>query len=149
MRIFLPAILVLFTLVTSAQQTEKADVKAVVLKLFTAMQQGDTAAARSCFDPSGRLQTALVNASTGQTKLENETIDAFIKIVSSIAKSGQHIEERVVHWDIKVDMPLAGVWAEYEFYVNDMFSHKGVDAFQLFKTNDGWKIIQLCDTRKK
>ena len=59
------------------------------------------------------------------------------------------IEERITNYDIKIDDPLASVWAEYEFYIDGKLSHKGVDAFQLFKSNAGWKIIQICDTRRK
>ena len=37
----------------------------------------------------------------------------------------------------------------FAFYLDDKFSHCGVDAFQLFKGNTGWEIFQLTDTRKK
>ena len=54
-------------------------------------------------------------------------------------------------WDVEVqiDGNLAQVWTKYAFYLDDKFSHCGVDAFQLFKGNTGWEIFQLTDTRKK
>lgn len=149
MRRFLFISFTLFSLLGIAQQPEEAAIKQVVLTLFTAMQQGDTVVARNCFDSTAHLHTALVNPGTGKTKLELKTLDAFINIVGSVRSRNLQIEERIVKWDIKTDFPMASIWADYEFYVNGKLSHKGVDAFQLFKGADGWKIIQICDTRKK
>lgn len=137
------------TISTFAQQREEAAIKEVVINLFSAMQQGDTLKARNYFDSKAHLYTALLNPTTGQTTLETEQLDDFIKAVAGIRQRNLFIEERIVQWDIKVDLPMASVWADYEFYVNGKFSHRGVDAFQLFKSAKGWKIIQICDTRRK
>lgn len=146
---FLFTALTLISFAGFAQQTEEVAIKQVVLNLFTAMQQGDTTAARKCFDSTAHLHTALINPTTGKTKLEVETLDAFIKIVGSVRSRNLQIEERILKWNIQTDLPMASVWADYEFYVNGKLSHQGVDAFQLFKAGDGWKIIQICDTRRK
>ncbi len=132
-----------------AQNAEETEVKACIDKLFKAMQLGDSAMAKSCFDPSARLQTAIVNPKTKKTILENEPIDSFMVQVNSIKKNHIVIEERVINYDIKIDYPLANVWADYEFYVNEKLSHIGVDAIQLFKSDSGWKIIQICDTKQR
>jgi hypothetical protein len=47
------------------------------------------------------------------------------------------------------DEALASAWVQYEFYVNDKFSHKGTNLITLVKTNDFWKITAIIDTRKK
>ena len=54
-------------------------------------------------------------------------------------------------WDpiVKIDGNMATVWVNYAFYVGDQFSHCGVNAFQLFKSATGWKIVNLTDTRRK
>ncbi len=44
---------------------------------------------------------------------------------------------------------MANVWAPYEFYLNNDFSHCGVNYFQLFFDGIQWKIIYLIDTRRK
>ncbi|MES2560788.1 MAG: nuclear transport factor 2 family protein [Bacteroidota bacterium] len=149
MKLVLLTVLSLISFAGYTQQAEEIAIKQVVLNLFTAMQQGDTTAARNCFDSTAHLHTALIKPTTGKTKLEMETLDAFIKIVGSFRSRNLQIEERIVKWDIKTDFPMASVWADYEFYVSGKLSHKGVDAFQLFKASDGWKIIQICDTRRK
>ena len=132
-----------------AQNAEETEVKACIDKLFRAMQLGDSSMAKSCFNPSARLQTAIVNPKTKKTILENEPIDSFLVQISSIKKNKIVIEERVANYDIKIDYPLSSVWADYEFYVNEKLSHIGVDAFQLFKSESGWKIIQICDTKRR
>lgn len=130
-------------------QTPNDDIKKVIQTLFIAMQQGDSSLAKSCFDGSAHLQTALLDHKTNKTKLINEPLDSFLIQVNSIKKLTVKIEERITNYDIKIDNPLASVWADYEFYIDGKLSHKGVDAFQLFKSNAGWKIIQICDTRRK
>jgi hypothetical protein len=37
----------------------------------------------------------------------------------------------------------------YAFFAGDTFSHCGVNAFQLFKGADGWKIFHIADTRRR
>ena len=70
-----------------AQNAEETEVKACIDKLFKAMQIGDSALAKSCFDPSARLQSAIVNPKTKKTILENEPIDSFLVQISSIKKN--------------------------------------------------------------
>jgi hypothetical protein len=41
---------------------------------------------------------------------------------------------------------LATIWADYDFHFGQTFSHCGVDAVQLLKTAEGWKIVSLADT---
>jgi hypothetical protein len=58
-------------------------------------------------------------------------------------------DERLRNPVVQVDGGLASVWAEYHFYVGTRFSHCGVDTFHLVRTTEGWKIIDLADTRRK
>jgi hypothetical protein len=44
---------------------------------------------------------------------------------------------------------MATAWTPYKFYLDKTFSHCGVNAFQLFKSENGWKIISILDTRRK
>jgi hypothetical protein len=37
----------------------------------------------------------------------------------------------------------------YAFYLDDQFSHCGVNAFQLVRMEAGWQIIQITDTRRR
>jgi hypothetical protein len=50
---------------------------------------------------------------------------------------------------VQVKNRIASVWAPYDLWVNDVFSHCGVDVFTLLKTGDGWKIASCSYTIEK
>lgn len=133
----------------SFAQVHENNIKQTILTFFEGMQKSDTSIINNCLHKTARFQTALLNNKTKETKLENQPLDSFLQQVLHIKKRNIKIEERVTQFDIKVDYPMASVWANYEFYLDGKLSHKGVDAFQLFYENNSWKIIQVCDTRKK
>ncbi|MBX2840799.1 MAG: hypothetical protein KTR26_03455 [Flammeovirgaceae bacterium] len=58
-------------------------------------------------------------------------------------------DEKILSYDIKIDGHFATAWTEYKFYLGQEFSHCGVNAFHLFKSEEGWKITQITDTRRK
>lgn len=60
----------------------------------------------------------------------------------------QVYDERVFNEEVRIDGPLATYYADYEFWLGETLSHCGVDAFQLLKTDDGWQIFVLTDTRR-
>lgn len=132
-----------------AQENQEAlAVQQVIEQLFNAMRTSDTTALRQVFHEDARLQTALQHPQTKATRLVTESIDNFIAQVGS--PHPEVYDERILHYDIKIDRVMATVWTPYRFYIGDKFSHCGVNAFQLFKTTDaGWKIIQIVDTRSK
>lgn len=135
-------------MVSKAQSVDELAVQQVIDVLFKSMTAKDSTAIKSVMHPSARLQSVSIDAS-GKPKLQLESVEDFAKQIAAIP-SNINIEERVLFYDVKVDGNLAQVWAEYQFYVNDKMSHCGVDAFQLFKSEDGdWKIIQISDTRHK
>ncbi|MBC7382033.1 MAG: hypothetical protein H7296_03455 [Bacteroidia bacterium] len=68
--------------------------------------------------------------------------------IAKIKNDTLKIEEHITAYKIKADGSMVCVWAPHGFYLNDKLLHTGVDALQLFKSNEGWKIIQICDTRK-
>jgi hypothetical protein len=128
-----------------AQKTEDS-VKTVVNNLFIAMKTSDGALLKSCFSDSAILQTIGRNKE-GKTMIRNEQLDEFISLVNKENKGA--LDERIVFDAIRFDGPLAMVWTPYSFYYNDKFSHCGVNSFQLVRTEDGWKIQYLIDTRRR
>lgn len=131
-----------------AQNTEEANVKKSIEQLFTGMANKDAVAIKAIMHPAARLNTASFDKQ-GKPLLAEETIANFIKQISEIP-AGVKIEERVLSYEIRVDGNLATAWTPYQFYINEKFSHGGVDAFQLFKDETGaWKITQITDTRRK
>ncbi|WP_457125949.1 nuclear transport factor 2 family protein [Mucilaginibacter sp. HD30] len=132
--------------VSFAQQTDIAAIKQTITTLFDAMRKTDSTLLRSTFAKDMILHS-IGKAKDGGTALITESADEFVKSVGTPHKG--IYDERITFDDIKVDGELASVWAPYKFYVDDKFSHCGVDVFQLMKTAGGWKIIYIVDTRRK
>ncbi len=141
--------LVFTTNLTFAQSEDEKAVKAVVVQLFDGMQKHDSTMIRACFHPSARMQSVGADRKTGVVGLTTEnTIDSFVKSIGSMPATVQ-IEERVLSYEIRVDTQMATAWTPYELYVNEKRQHCGVDAFQFYKTDKGWKILTIADTRRK
>jgi hypothetical protein len=134
---------------TFAQSEDEKAVKSVVIQLFDGMQKHDSTMIRDCFLPSARMQSIGANRQSGVVEVTTEnTIDGFVKSIGSLPATTK-IEERVLSYEIRVDAQMATAWTPYELYVNEKKIHCGVDAFQLFKTEKGWKILTIADTRRK
>lgn len=117
-----------------------------ITRLFTGMNLGDSALVHSAFTAHPTLTTVAKDKS-GNIVLRESELQKFLNAVGT-----PHTESwSEPIWDVKiqVDGHLAQVWASYAFYLGKKFSHCGVDAFQLFKDNDGeWRIFFLADTRQ-
>jgi hypothetical protein len=131
--------------IASAQQTAVEAVKQTVNNMFTAMRKSDSTLLRSTFAKDIVFQG--VSTKNGTSSLVTDNPNDFIKMVGTPHKG--IYDERIVFQDIKIDGDLASVWAPYKFYLDDKFSHCGVDVFQLMKTTAGWKIIYIVDIRRK
>jgi ketosteroid isomerase-like protein len=129
------------------QQAATTDaVKQSVTTMFDAMRKGDSTLLKSVFSKDMILQS-IANDKDGKAILKTESAQDFAKAIGTPHTSVY--DERIVFGDVKIDGDLASVWAPYQFYFGDNFSHCGVDVFQLMKTADGWKIIYIVDTRRK
>jgi hypothetical protein len=139
------SILILSPATARAQTDDRAAVLSTVHRLFDAMRAGDSAAVRTMFHPAALLATAVVRQ--GAPVLQVDTLEAFIRAVGT--PHGEVWDERIRGEEVRIDGPLASVWTEYSFYAGDRFSHCGVDAFQLARGAEGWRIIVLSDTRRR
>ncbi len=127
-------------------QTTEDSVKTTVNNLFAAMKNGDAAALKNAFADSAILQTISVDKD-GNVRIRNENIKAFAEFVGKQPKGAA--DERISFETIRIDGPLAIVWTPYNFYLNNNFSHCGVNSFQLVRLKGEWKIQYLIDTRRR
>lgn len=127
-------------------QTTEDSVKAVVKQLFDGMKNSDALMIRNAFADSAILQS-IGKDKEGKMVIENDKVEEFAKFISGLKKGVA--DEQIVFESIKIDGPLAIVWAPYKFYFDGKFSHCGVDSFQLVFINGQWKIQYLIDTRRK
>lgn len=125
--------------------TDRSAVLAVVRRLFDGMRAGDSAAVRATFHPQALLASAAVRK--GTPVFEVDTVDAFVRAVG--APHDVMWDERIRGTRVEIDGPLASVWAEYSFYAGPKFSHCGIDAFQLARDGEVWRIVALTDTRRR
>lgn len=129
-----------------AQTNEEDAVKATINQLFEGMRNSDTTLIRKAFAKQNVMQT-IVKTKDGKSVVRTESVDGFIKSVG--APHPEKYDERIVFTKVLIDANLASVWTDYKFYIGDKFSHCGVNSFQLFKGDEGWKIIYIIDTRRK
>lgn len=146
LRIAILIIICSLTVSSFAQNSEEILVQKTINQLFDGMRKSDSTMVRSAFSPGAILQTIAKNKD-GNTVVKGSDLNAFI---ASIAKPHTEIyDERIVFTKILIDDNLASVWTDYKFYIEDKFSHCGVNSFQLVKVADHWKIVYLIDTRRK
>jgi Putative lumazine-binding len=144
-QLLLSLLLICVAFISKAQTTEDS-IKVTISKLFDGMRNADATLLKSAFADSAILQSIGRNKE-GKTVIDNETLNEFADFVSKQTKGAA--DERITYDAIKIDGPLAMVWAPYKFFFNGKFSHCGVDAFQLVRINGEWKIQYLIDTRRR
>lgn len=52
--------------------------------------------------------------------------------------------ERLWEPVVLIDGDIATVWARYDFWLDEQFSHGGTDVVVLLRTDDGWKIASFA-----
>ena len=127
-------------------QTAEDSVKAVINKMFTAMNKADAEMLKSTFSDSIVFQSIGRNKE-GMMVVKNENPAGFISQIGKASPGA--LDERITFETIKIDGPLAFAWTPYSFYYNNNFSHCGVNSFQLVRLNGEWKIQYIIDTRRK
>lgn len=124
---------------------EEAAVAAAVRRLFDGMRAGDSAMVRAAFHPEATLRTVAVRQ--GQTVTRTDALQGFVTAVGT--PHDQVWDERISDLQIRIDGPLATAWMNYTFYAGATRSHCGVNAFELVKMADGWKVTHIADTRRR
>jgi hypothetical protein len=146
---WLSVLIVLFAtnVAVSQKQNDEQAVNEVVRTLFKAMQLGDSAMARKTFSDQVTTATIFKDKSANVIVRREDSVDDFMKAIGTPHKEVWYEEI----WDVKVQIEddFAQVWCDYAFYVDNTFSHCGVDAFHLSREKGNWKIFHLADTRKK
>ncbi len=139
--------ILLATVNTSAQDTQKYAVQKTIEAFFEGFHKQDSTAIRETVASEVLLQT-IAKDSLGKDYVRTEDFSKFIKSIVGIPETTK-FQETIKSYSIQIDGPMANAWTAYEFHVNDKFSHCGVNSFQLVKQDDAWKIIYLIDTRRK
>ena len=129
----------------AAPTADERAVLAVVQGAFDAMRTRDTAAFRAAWVPGARIVTTYTDRQ-GKPAVRTSEIEGFI---GAIAGFKEEVRERIFDPQVKVVDNLATVWTEYDLHAGGRFSHCGVDAFHLARTESGWKIVHVTDTQRR
>lgn len=142
-------ILIAFCLFSTFLQAQDAagEVQLTIEKFFEGFHQKDSNMIMQTVNRGVILQT-ISTAENGDNLVRTEDFDNFLKAITSIPDSVK-FKEVINDYRIRVDGPMASAWTPYEFWLNEQFSHCGVNSFQLLKEQGEWKIIYLIDTRRK
>lgn len=112
---------------------------------FKGLNAKDTLIIKSTLASDVHLKSMLIKDEDEQ--LVSENIEEFLKQIGRLPDD-LHIYEKIENIKISVRFPLADVFMDYTFYVNDEESHHGINLFTLIYINETWKILNIVDTRE-
>lgn len=133
------------TMPLTAQKDDKA-IKAVVNQFFEGLEKGDTMLLKKACTGTPVMQTYMADRD-GKWQVFTEDFNEFVTFVATPTKD--KYDEQIEFESILSEQSLASVWTPYKFYLNGKISHCGTNSFQLVKTDEGWKIQYILDTRRK
>jgi hypothetical protein len=79
-------------------------------------------------------------------KIRQVAKDTYSNFIDGIVKNPQSIEEKFWNVTIQTDQYIASVHFDYSFHLGDYKSNWGQEAWQLIKTEQGWKINSVIWT---
>ena len=132
-------------LISYGQYIQKEKLKTVVKTFFEGFHNKDSLLIASVIDRSFHVNSTSFKEDNGI--LQNMSRDNFISTVISRPESPVW-KEKLLSFNIKIDGPLANVWVDYEFWLDDKLSHCGVNSIHLLKKKSGWKIFNITDSRR-
>ena len=132
-------LIIVFAMLPTAGGAQRADDREAVLKtvqmFFDTMTARDVEGARKILVPEGRFHAMDMRKPAIEPRsFTNE------EYIGRMLKSTRTNRERIWNPEVRVHGLIATVWAPYDFWTDGTFSHCGVDAFDLIKTADGWKM---------
>lgn len=143
---FLPIILsmsITSCLAPAAVSPEEQAVIDVAQKLFDGMASKDVDALRSVLIPNGTFTS--VRIENVQVITRTQTHEEFLE---GMRTGTEELLERMWNPTVMVYDRVASLWTHYDFHINGEFSHCGVDAFNMVKTSEGWKISGITYSRQ-
>lgn len=145
-RFFLILTILAFNTFHATAQSAEDSVKAAINNFFIGMQKSDTTLIRASLAPGAILQT-IARKKDGMAVVRTEILDSFVVSIGRPRK--EFLDERITFETIKIDADLALAWTPYQFYIDNKFSHCGVNSFQLVRVNGVWRIQYIIDTRRR
>lgn len=136
MRAITAVLLLLLSSSAFAQSSsDRDDVLKAVQVFFDTMTARDVEGARKILQPQGRFHaTRMRDGKPDIRAFSNEEYFADLQAAKT------KMQERIWNQEVRIRGTIATVWAPYDFWIDGKFSHCGIDAFDLIKTEEGWKL---------
>jgi len=129
----------LFLGILSAQSEHHSQsIETVVNQFMQAINTNDADLAQSLVLEDAMITRVLIREGISNSK--NISMNQFIE---DIRTRTIEVEERI--WNLKIESNdnIATAWMDYDFHIEENYSHKGSNVLFLMKTSDGWKISQV------
>ena len=119
----------------SLRDAEREAVLKTVQTFFDTMTAQDVEGARKVLQPQGRFHAMRMR--NGKPDVREFSNKEYFAILQA---SKQKMRERIWNPEVRIQGLIATVRAPYDFWIDGKLSHCGVDAFDLIKTQEGWKL---------
>ena len=144
--LFTVCFILAFSISVFSQVETLASPEQTIASLFKSMHDGDGELAKKVFANNASLHSVYTKKN-GEQVIKIDEVDKFIEVIGSPHE--EVWDERITNLTVKIDGDIAQAWMDYSFYVDDKFSHCGVNAMHLIRKNNAWVIFQIIDTRRK
>ena len=132
--------------IMAQSEIDETAVIGVIKTLFDGMRAGDSTMVQDLFADKATLSSIIQNREGKIMKRTNFAAG----LVTAIGTPHDEVwDEQIWSYDVKIDGQMANAWTEYTFYRGDQLSHCGVNSFELIHLEDGWRISNITDTRRK
>ncbi|MCY4264978.1 MAG: hypothetical protein OXE78_08990 [Gammaproteobacteria bacterium] len=144
-----PSWLLLFALSENTSLAQSIDDQAAILKtvnrFFDALANRDRKSLLKLTIP-GSLNISVENPVEDTTQIR---IQNYSQLINGMGTEGPHFLER--YWEpiVLIEGNIAVFWAPYDFHIDGIFSHCGIDSFQLVKREGEWLLSNLSWTRQR
>lgn len=125
----------------AARQEDERDVLRAVQAFMDAINTRDTTAYRALV--LAEVKNLIIVPQADSVVYRWRSTD---ESLYNLGSEGPDLLERIWEAEVRVEGPIAAVWSPYDFYVDGAFSHCGIDAFQLVRTDAGWRIGAIAYT---
>ena len=144
--IFNLVIAILFTSGLQAQNEKyEQEVIEEIATFFKGLNAKDTTLIKTTLAKEVSLRSVLIK--NEEKMLVTDSISSFLRQIGMLPKDLM-IQEKVTNTQVHIRFPMASVFTDYEFFINDKKSHSGINFFTLVYIDDAWKIVNIIDTRE-
>ena len=135
-KLLILAVALSYSIISFSQSDDRALILETVQKFFDSIEFRDKQLLESILVPNS-LNISARELDDGEAQFNVMSYD---EVVTALTRPGRNAKER--SWDetVLIQGNIAVVWTPYDFHVDGVFSHCGIDSFQLIKQDGQWLI---------